>query len=67
MRMLRSRDDLEILDALPRYYPRWCRAVLRIPGVREIATWNLLVVMRRTAKLQTAAATAGRAASAAPS
>jgi hypothetical protein len=62
MRMLRSRDDLEILDALPRYYPRWCRAVLRVPGVREIATWNLLVVMRRTVDRETAAVTADRAA-----
>lgn len=65
MRMLRSRGDLEILDALPRYYPRWCRAVLRVPGVREIATWNLLVVMRRTMELQTAVVTADRAESAA--
>jgi SAM-dependent methyltransferase len=65
MRMLRSRGDLEILDALPRYYPRWCRAVVRVPGVREIATWNLLVVMRRTVDREPAALTADRAESAA--
>src|SRR5580658_3752305 len=31
LRLLRSRDDVEILDALPRYYPRWCRPLVRIP------------------------------------
>ena len=34
--------------ARPRYYPRWCRALLLIPGLREIATWNLLLILRRT-------------------
>jgi SAM-dependent methyltransferase len=47
LRLLRSRDDVEILDALPRYYPRWCRPLVRIPGLRELATWNLLIVLRR--------------------
>src|SRR5712692_3198198 len=30
LRLIRSRGDVEILDALPRYYPRWCRGLLRI-------------------------------------
>jgi SAM-dependent methyltransferase len=47
LRALRARTDAEILDALPRYYPPWCRPVLRLRGIREVATWNLLVVMRR--------------------
>jgi SAM-dependent methyltransferase len=47
LRLLRSRDDVEILDALPRYYPRWCRPLVRIPGLREVVTWNLLIVLRR--------------------
>jgi SAM-dependent methyltransferase len=47
LRLLRSRDDVKILDALPRYYPRWCRPLVRIPGLREVATWNLLIVLRR--------------------
>jgi len=50
LRLIRSRrSEVEILDAMPRYYPRWCRFVLRIPAVRELATWNLLVIMRRRA------------------
>jgi SAM-dependent methyltransferase len=36
-----------VVDALPRYYPRWMRWVLLVPGLREVATWNLLLVMRR--------------------
>jgi len=49
LRLMRSRPDVEILDAMPRYYPRWCRFVLRIPLVRELVTWNLLVIARRSA------------------
>jgi SAM-dependent methyltransferase len=47
LRAARSRPDVAVLDALPRYYPRWCRPVVRIPGVREVVTWNLLLVLRR--------------------
>jgi SAM-dependent methyltransferase len=49
LRLMRSRPDVEILDAMPRYYPRWCRFVLRIPAVRELVTWNLLLIVRRSA------------------
>jgi SAM-dependent methyltransferase len=48
LRQLRARDDIEVIDARPRYYPRWCRALLLVPGLREIATWNLLLILRRT-------------------
>ena len=48
LRLVRSLRGVEIVDALPRYYPRWCRAVVRIPLVREVLTWNLLLVLRRT-------------------
>jgi SAM-dependent methyltransferase len=49
LRFMRSRPEVEILDAMPRYYPRWCRFVVRIPVVRELAAWNLLMIMRRNA------------------
>src|SRR5215467_4272505 len=49
LRMLRGRADVEIVDCLPRYYPRWCKALVRIPWLREVATWNLLVVLRPVA------------------
>ena len=48
LKMVRDRGDVEVLAARPRYYPRWCRMLLHVPVVREIATWNLLLIMRRT-------------------
>jgi SAM-dependent methyltransferase len=47
LRLVRSRSDVGIVDAMPRYYPRWCRAIVRIPVLREFATWNLLLILRR--------------------
>lgn len=37
----------EVVDAVPRYLPGWTRPLVRMPGVREILTWNLLLVLRR--------------------
>jgi SAM-dependent methyltransferase len=48
LRMLRPRTDIEIVDARPRYYPSWCRPIVAVPGLREVASWNLMLVMRRT-------------------
>ena len=38
----------KLIAAQPRYYPDWARVVLRVPGLREIATWNLLLVLQKT-------------------
>ncbi|WP_433328621.1 methyltransferase domain-containing protein [Spirillospora sp. CA-294931] len=44
----RSRTaEVRVVDAVPRYHPRWARGVVRVPGIREIATWNLLLVLRK--------------------
>jgi SAM-dependent methyltransferase len=48
LRAVRERPDVEIIDARPRYYPAWCRLLLAVPLLREVATWNLMLVMRRT-------------------
>ena len=42
----RAHRGLELVDATPRYYPsqRW---ILRVPGLREVATWNCVLVLRR--------------------
>jgi SAM-dependent methyltransferase len=45
LRGIRARGDVLVLDALPRYYPRWTRFVLAVPGLREVVTWNLLLVL----------------------
>jgi SAM-dependent methyltransferase len=47
LRQVRGRGDVEVIAARPRYYPRWCRVLLLVPGLREIATWNLLLILRR--------------------
>jgi SAM-dependent methyltransferase len=45
--LARHHPHLVLEDALPRYYPsmRW---LLRVPGLREFATWNCVMVLRRT-------------------
>jgi len=43
----RSRMDVEIVDAMPRYLPDWGKVILRIPGLREIVTWNLAMILRK--------------------
>lgn len=44
---VRNQATVELLDAFPRYYPRWARPIVRVPGVREVVTWNLAVALRR--------------------
>ena len=44
----RGTPTVEIVDAFPRYYPRWCRPLVHLPGLREVATWNLALVLERT-------------------
>jgi hypothetical protein len=41
------RDDIQVIDAMPRYLPTWTKPILRIPGVREVLTWNLAMVLRK--------------------
>jgi SAM-dependent methyltransferase len=48
LRALRARPDVTIVAARPRYYPRWSGLLVRVPGLREVATWNLMLIMRRT-------------------
>ena len=47
LRAMAARPDIEIVTARPRYYPRWCRPLVWIPGLREVASWNLLLIARR--------------------
>lgn len=46
LRLVDHHVGLELVDASPRYYPsqRW---ILRVPGLRELATWNCVLVVRR--------------------
>jgi SAM-dependent methyltransferase len=47
LRAVRRRDDVAVVSARPRYYPRWCAFLLAIPGLREVVSWNLLLILRR--------------------
>ena len=42
-----ARQHGEVLDVIPRYNPRWTYWLLRVPLVREIVTWNLVIVVRK--------------------
>ncbi|MCB1250259.1 MAG: class I SAM-dependent methyltransferase [Acidimicrobiales bacterium] len=46
LRLVEQRPGLRLLDALPRYYPsqRW---IVKVPGLREVVTWNCLLLLER--------------------
>ncbi len=48
LRWARALPGTILVDAFPRYLPSWARAIVSIPGLREVATWNLIVVWERT-------------------
>ncbi|OKI04868.1 SAM-dependent methyltransferase [Streptomyces sp. CB02923] len=47
LRQVRARDDVRIVTARSRYAPFLAETIPRLPGVREVATWNLLLILRR--------------------
>jgi SAM-dependent methyltransferase len=47
LRWAEACPDVTLVDAFPRYYPSWTRPLVHLPGVREVLTWNLAVVLRR--------------------
>jgi SAM-dependent methyltransferase len=48
LRWARRQSAAEVLALIPRYLPRWAWWVLRVPVMRELATWNLAIVLRKT-------------------
>jgi SAM-dependent methyltransferase len=47
LRWARRCPDAEVLAAYPRYHPWWAAWVVHVPLVRELACWNLVVVLRK--------------------
>lgn len=43
----RRQDKTETLDIVPRYNPRFAHWLTRVPVVRELVTWNLVIVLKR--------------------
>lgn len=50
LRWTRARQQagaVQVVDVRPRYHPDWARWVVAVPGVREVVTWNLALVLRK--------------------
>lgn len=47
LRWARRQRTGDVLLAAPRYHPRWARWVMRVPVLRELVSWNLLLVIRK--------------------
>ena len=47
LRWARNQQGADVVAVLPRYHPRWAWWVVRVPLVREVVTWNLVLVLRR--------------------
>jgi SAM-dependent methyltransferase len=47
LRWAKTTPHAELRQAYPRYHPRWALWIARVPGVREIASWNLVLVLRK--------------------
>ncbi|MFJ9414255.1 MULTISPECIES: class I SAM-dependent methyltransferase [unclassified Streptomyces] len=47
LRQVRAREEVAVLSARSRYAPFLAETIPRLPGVREVATWNLLLILRR--------------------
>ena len=41
----RSHPRAELVAAYPRYHPSWLRWMARVPGLREAAVWNMVLVL----------------------
>lgn len=47
LRWARRQTEAEVVHLVPRYHPWWGRWLLYIPIVREVGTWNLVLVLRK--------------------
>lgn len=47
LRWARACENASLVRALPRYHPWWARWIVHIPLLREIASWNLVMVLRK--------------------
>ncbi|MCE1178617.1 MAG: class I SAM-dependent methyltransferase [Micrococcales bacterium] len=43
----RTQTEAEVVAAYPRYHPRWAHWMARVPGAREFAVWNMVIVLRK--------------------
>jgi hypothetical protein len=43
----RSQRAADVVDLAARYNPWWSQWLLRVPLLREVVTWNLVIVLRK--------------------
>jgi SAM-dependent methyltransferase len=48
LRWARRCPDATLVQAFPRYHPWWAQWVVRVPVLREVLCWNLVLVLRRS-------------------
>ena len=48
VRAAEARGELSTIRVLPRYHPAWAHWVIRVPGLREFALWNAVIVGGRS-------------------
>lgn len=46
-----ERGQADLVVRRPTYHPRWADWIVTIPGLREIGTWNVLIVLRRRRRM----------------
>lgn len=46
LRQVRQLPGAVVIDAFPRYYPRWARRLVDVPGAGDLLTWNLAIALR---------------------
>ncbi len=47
LRWVEAHEEVELVRSGSRYLPSWTSSVLRVPGLRELAVWNLELILRR--------------------
>ncbi|KHL19192.1 UNVERIFIED_CONTAM: SAM-dependent methyltransferase [Mumia flava] len=47
LRWARRCDALDVVATIPRYHPWWAQWTLHVPVLREVTSWNLLIVGRK--------------------
>jgi SAM-dependent methyltransferase len=47
LRWARGCSGVRVREVFPRYHPSWAHWVARVPGLREVASWNVVLVLDR--------------------
>ena len=48
LRAAEAAGEVRVVEVLPRYHPRWAKWVVHVPGLREVASWNAVVVLEKS-------------------